>query len=242
MIAGLADSVLSLAFPLSCRICGSEVEHSANGNACNRCWDETRIFSGKEMLCTKCGAFFSLEAAPVPVSCHQCDEHYYDWAFAVGVYEKGIAAAIHSLKTSPKLSPNVKGLISRAISRHDLAATDLIIPVPLSKKRRAERGYNQAELIANVVGKCSGKNVDAASLARVSHTPMHRVGMDNRARELSVINAFKVVRPKLIEGRSVLLVDDVFTSGATSSYCSKALKKAGATAVSVFTLGRAVLE
>ncbi len=71
---------------------------------------------------------------------------------------------------------------------------------------------------------------------------MHRIGMDKKARELTVKNAFEITRPKLIEGKNVLLVDDVFTSGATASSCAKVLKKNGAVGVQVFTLARAVMN
>ena len=79
-----------------------------------------------------------------------------------------------------------------------------------------------------------------AEAIRRMRPPMHRVAMDKKAREMTVTNAFEVVRPKLIEGRSILLVDDIFTSGATVSYCAKALKKKGAAIVKVFTLARAL--
>ena len=71
---------------------------------------------------------------------------------------------------------------------------------------------------------------------------MHRIGMDEKARELTVRKAFEVTRPKLIEGQNILLIDDVFTSGATASYCAKVLKKHGAAKVNVLTLARAVLS
>jgi predicted amidophosphoribosyltransferase len=66
--------------------------------------------------------------------------------------------------------------------------------------------------------------------------------MDQRARELTVVNAFEVTRPNLIKGKSILLVDDIFTSGATASSCAHVLKKSGAASVNVFTLARAVMH
>jgi ComF family protein len=126
------------------------------------------------------------------------------------------------------------------LSSDDLGGFDLIIPVPLSKKRAVERGFNQAETIASQVSGLVGIPIDAASLIRKKHTPMHRAAMDKKAREMTVKNAFEVSRPKLIEGKSILLVDDILTSGATASYCAKALKKKGAAGVKVFTLARAV--
>lgn len=68
---------------------------------------------------------------------------------------------------------------------------------------------------------------------------MRRASMDKKAREQSVKNAFETIRPKLIEGKAILLVDDIFTSGATVSNCAKSLKKAGAKRVEIFTLARA---
>lgn len=84
--------------------------------------------------------------------------------------------------------------------------------------------------------------VDALSLTRKINTPIHRVGMDQRARELTVMKAFDVVRPKLIAGKNILLIDDVLTSGETASECARILKKNGAAGVCVFTLARAVLH
>ena len=188
------------------------------------------------MRCEKCGALLGETAAPVAVHCHKCDEHNYDRAYTIGVYEKGLAANILELKRTPTIPSRLRQVI-RALTFPD---ADVIIPAPLSKERRLERGFNQAELIAIEVSKATGIPVDAHSLERHLPTHVHRVGMDDKARELSVRNVFAVGRPKLIVGKKVLFVDDVFTSGATASGCAKVLKKAGAIEVNVFTLGRAV--
>ena len=116
----------------------------------------------------------------------------------------------------------------------------MIIPVPLSKRRFLERGFNQAEVLAELLAKETALKIDKQSLARKVHTPVHRAAMDRRARELTVENAFEVTRPKLVKGEKILLVDDVFTSGATTSTCAKALKKKGADKVYVLTIARAV--
>jgi ComF family protein len=103
-----------------------------------------------------------------------------------------------------------------------------------------ERGFNQAEVIAGHLAKHTGIPIDSLSLSRKAHSQVHRVAMDMKARELSVKNAFEITRPNLVKGRNILLLDDVFTSGSTSSYCAKALKKSGAGKVNVLTLARAV--
>ncbi len=242
MLTELKNSLLSIIYPQECRVCFSQVENADDGISCNKCWNETRLFDGGEMLCNKCGAFFGDKAASVAVFCHKCDDHFYDRAAAVGVYEKGMSATILNLKEQPILPERLRSLIPTAIERNELFNADLIIPIPLSKQRRLERGFNQAEVIAEQLFRATNIPIDKASLARKHHTPIHRIGMDKRARELTVQNAFEVLRPKLITGKKVLLVDDVFTSGATASYCAKALKKNGAVEVNIFTLARAVMN
>ncbi len=238
----LTDSILSLVFPHECAVCGGGVEKHADGNACAPCWSATQIFTGDEMLCEKCGAYFGERAAPVAVRCHRCDDHHYDRAFAAGIYEKALSASILKLKTVPSIPRVLSDIISRASSIPAMSSIDLIVPVPLSKLRRVERGFNQAELIADELSKIVGVDVDRHSLRRRFHTPIHRVGMDQKARELTVENAFEVARPQLVSGRTILLVDDVLTSGATASNCAKILKKHGSGSVYVFTLARAVMK
>ncbi len=242
MFKALQDSLLSLVYPQECRVCRSLVESHDDGLVCSGCWAATRIFDKSEMLCNKCGAFFGDGAAPVPVFCHKCDDHFYDKAVAVGVYEKALASAVINLKTTRFLAVRTRVAVLNSFEREDLINVDVLIPVPLSKLRRIERGFNQAEVIADLLARASGIPVDVASLTRNLHTPIHRMGMDKKARELTVKNAFEVVRPRLIAGKSILLVDDVFTSGATASACAKILKKNGATQVRIFTLARAVMH
>lgn len=238
MLNAVQNSLLSLIYPSECRVCSVAIADLDDGVACCGCWAKTRIFQGTEMLCGKCGMFFGDTAAPVPVYCHKCDDHFYDSAAAVGIYEHALAASIIALKTSPHLPRR----IIDAIRTFNFADVDLLIPIPLSKQRRIERGFNQAEVIAAAVSRASKTPIDAGSLVRKLHTPIHRVGMDEKARDLTVRNAFEVARPKLISGKNILLVDDVLTSGATVSHCAKILKKYGALRVNAFTLARAVAK
>ena len=236
MLEAVTDPLLSLLYPQQCRVCRGPGDHRADGVSCAACWNAVRLFDGSEMRCHKCGLLLGESAAPVPVYCRKCDEHHYDRAYTLGVYEKGLAAAILELKKTPLLPRRLCDLICSAV----LPEADVIIPAPLSKERRLERGFNQAELIAAEVSRALGVPIDSHSLERHLPTHVHRVGMDDKARELSVRNVFSVKRPKLIAGKKILFVDDVFTSGATASGCAKFLKKAGATEVNVFTLARAV--
>lgn len=242
MLRALQNFLFSIIYPQECRVCSREVDNIDDGVACVSCWAETKLFSGKEMLCRKCGAFLAADAARVLVSCHKCDDHYYDKAVAVGIYEKGLAASILDLKTTPHLPRRLAAAIAETGRSDIFQDIDLLVPVPLSRMRRHERGFNQAEIIADAVSHATGIPVDKLSLTREVHTQMHRIGMDQKARELTIDKAFQVKRPKLIAGRNLVLVDDVLTSGATASQAAKTLKKNGADRVNVFTLARAVLH
>ena len=111
--------------------------------------------------------------------------------------------------------------------------------MPLHPKRLRTRGFNQASIIAETVSKALDLAVDEASLVRVSSTEKYRAGLDVKGRRDTVAGAFKVVHPRLVAGADILLVDDVFTTGATVSACAEVLLEAGAKSVFVLTLARA---
>jgi ComF family protein len=236
----LFDSILTLIYPQACRICQGSVEKQADGFVCAECWAETKIFDGNETLCHKCGAFLLDKSSDFETFCRRCDEDFYDFAKAVGSYENALLTSIIQLKHTPFVPARLVNLLSEAFQNSDFQAVNLIIPVPLSKKRLSERGFNQAELLAQSLAKQTGLTLDKTSLKRRIHTEKSRRGMDRKSRMESVKNAFEVVSPRLIDGKSILLIDDVFTSGATVSNCAKSLKKAGAEKVYVLTVARVV--
>lgn len=240
MLRKIYDSLLTLAYPQSCQVCSDSVENSADGVVCRQCWSATRFFSGNETLCAKCSAFLYEKPTEQPTFCHQCDAHFYDAARAAGLYEKALAASVIFLKREPYVCPTLKDLFGAAFEKASFTDANLIMPVPLSKKRLLERGFNQAEVLAETLAKKFDLKIDKQSLVRRLHTPVHRAAMDARARELTVENAFGIARPKLVENAKIVLIDDVFTSGATTSHCAKALKKKGAAKVYVLTLARAL--
>lgn len=241
MFQKVYDSLLTLAYPQICLVCSSHsVENSADGVACRNCWQKTRVFSGDETLCAKCSAFLQEKSSAHQTFCRRCDEHFYDAARAIGLYENALAASVIHLKSEPFVSKTLKNLFFSAFEKSPFQDSTVIIPVPLSKHRFLERGFNQAEVLADVLAKKFDLNINRQSLARRIHTPVHRAAMDRRARELTVENAFEALHPKLIKNEKVLLIDDVFTSGATTSFCAKALKKKGAGRVYVLTIARAI--
>jgi competence protein ComFC len=239
LISNLSDSFLTLIYPHGCQICQKSVEKQADGIACAECWQETPVFNGNETLCNKCGAFLIDSPANFETFCRRCDEDFYDKATAIGRYEKALLMAILNLKHTPFVPKTLSDLFFRAFLNSDFQDANLIIPVPLSTKRFTERGFNQAEILAEKLAAQTALTLDKTSLRRKIHNEKSRRGMDRKSRQESVKNAFEVVSPRLIEEQKVLLIDDVFTSGATVSNCAKALKKAGAEKVYVLTVARA---
>jgi ComF family protein len=235
------DAALALVYPQPCAVCGRSVESRHDGVACSQSWNETPLFRGDETLCWKCGA---LSLATVnhdrrkTVRCRRCDDDAFTSARACGLYEGALRASILELKRQAHVARRVARLMYDVQRREPLNQADVIIPVPLHHDRERERGFNQACILARELSRLTGLPVDEYSVVRRVHTERHRAGMDAKARRQSVANAFTVRHPKAIAGQRALLIDDVFTTGATVSACASVLKEAGAEEVFVLTVAR----
>lgn len=200
------------------------------------------MFTEDDTLCWKCGKFTEATVDKdkrQSIRCRQCDDEAFTRARACGFYEGALRASILELKREPHVSTRLSRLMFDAHLREPLNSANLIIPVPLHPERERERGFNQALLLAKELSRLSGLPLDEHAMVRRSHTKRHRAGMDAKARRQSVAEAFTVRHPKSVAGQLVLLVDDVFTTGATVSACASALKEAGAAEVFVLTIARA---
>jgi ComF family protein len=238
------DAALALVYPQLCEVCGGSVESRKDGVACRDCWRETRLFGVDQSLCWRCGAptLVQVEAsAPEDLRCHRCAEVSFAAARACGVYEKALRASVISLKRQPHVPSRLVSLMVRRCEIAPLDRATVIIPVPLHREREKQRGYNQASLLGEALAKCLRLPVLDRVLARPQHTELHRAGMDAKSRRASVAGAFEVITPRLVSDETVLLVDDVFTSGATVSACAGVLSAAGAREVLVLTLARPVM-
>ena len=231
--------MLTIIYPQACQICGGGVEKSENGVICESCWQKTALFDGTETVCHKCGSFLSEKPSNFQTFCHECDVHFYDTARAAGLYKDALQASILHLKREPFVCKNLQKILVETFERSEFQNIDLLIPVPLSKKRFLERGFNQAVVLTDILSKKLSIKSDLQSLVRTIHTTVHRAGMDTKARQMTVENAFQVKRPNFVKDRTILLIDDVFTSGATANFCAKSLKKSGAKKVCVLTIARA---
>ncbi len=240
----LYDSALALLYPQSCAVCKGLVVKRSDGIACSRCWEQVKFLAPSETICWKCGARATAAVLPLTqkqteqVRCRKCDPYEFDAARACGMYEGALRAAVISLKKEPSLCSRLSHKLRAAQSRSPLDTATRIIPVPLHPKREKARGFNQATVIGNELSQLVHLPVDEKSLVRVAHSERHRAGMDAAARRDSVAKAFEVRYPRLVSGEHILLVDDVFTTGATVSACGNVLRAAGAAEVLVLTLAR----
>jgi ComF family protein len=219
----ICDAVLTLAYPQVCVICAESVEQRRFGVACESCWKETRIFTDEE-------ADFSNP---------RCEPLEFTTARALGMYEGALRESVVVLKRQPFVPRHVAGLLVSAVRREPLNSSTRVIPVPLHPKRLRTRGFNQASIVAQPVARALKLPVDEVSLIRVSSTERYRAGLDRKGRRDTVAGVFKVALPRLIVAENILLVDDVFTTGATVSSCAEALLADGARAVFVLTVARA---
>jgi ComF family protein len=230
---------MASAYPEQCRVCGSAVESYDDGVACEDCWlDSTITRTVAAPVCDKCGAE-ACDQARAKELCGMCAAFPFSAARSSGIYAGALEANILFLKSHPHVCRRLREMIFRTFRDHQAAlASDVVIPVPLYRARERERGFNQARIIAKLIARQFKLRLDDRSLIRSRPTERHRVGLDRVDRKKSVERAFSVARPRLVEDQSVLLVDDLFTTGSTVSAASKALIEAGARRVSVLTIAR----
>jgi len=242
IVSNLYDGGLSLVYPQSCAVCSRSVESRHDGVVCDACWKATRVLSESDTFCWKCGALSRaqiIEEKRQSIRCGKCDDEAYTAARACGAYEGALRALILQLKRERHVCRRLVALMYEAQRREPLNRADLIVPVPLHADRERERGFNQSVVLGRELSLVSGLPLDEHSAVRLIHTERHRAGMDAKARQRSVTGAFAVRHTDLIAGRSVLLVDDVLTTGATVSACARALRDSGADDVFVLTIARA---
>lgn len=236
------DALLAVAYPQSCAICDASVERRKFGAVCEACWKQTRIFTGREHLCWKCGVLLDFEAlavSPDEVRCGRCETQCFDVARAVGPYKGALRESVLELKRQPYVAPQLETLLIAVAKREPLNLSTRIVPVPLHARRLRSRGFNQASIIAEVLSRGMALPLDDVSLKRVWSAEKYRAGLDAKGRRETVAGAFEVRHPRLVANENILLVDDVFTTGATVSACAAALHEAGAKNVFVLTISRA---
>jgi len=223
------SDLLTLIFPERCTGC-----NQLGSLFCDEC--QRKVQFVLPPLCPLCGYPSSENLV-----CPQCQRSplAIDGIRSVAFFEGSLRQAVHAFKYQGlrTLAVPLARMVSACWQREPLPA-DAIVPVPLHRHRLRERGYNQAGLLAQVLGRESNLPVYEGWLVRAKATSP-QVELDAWARKENVAGAFQCRQPEAVEGRRVLLIDDVCTTGSTLESCSLALRQAGARSVWAFTLGRA---
>jgi ComF family protein len=176
--------------------------------------------------------------------CQGCREFEpdFDRAAAFSEYSGAVRGLIHLLKYENVLpAASVLGrLLAEAITHFDLAGDPLpqLVPVPLHASKRSERGFNQAELIVRLAVKHLPRRLEIATVLKRKRATHSQVGLTREERIANMRDAFRVTGPAAVKGRTVIVVDDVMTTGTTISECARVLKKAGAERVWAATVAR----
>ena len=240
----LADSfapVLDFVYPPRCPACGDAV--AEQGGLCTECWEDLVIPS--EPCCSACQRPFGGHGPDGGAICAPClaDPPIHDGIAAGTLYtdtsRKLVLAFKHGRRIA--LAPMLAKLIAARLPDPD--ASRLIVPVPLHRHRLWQRGYNQAVLLGRQLEKMGHGALGVDVLERTKPTPsLGGLGKKARAKALAGAIGVRAGRRESVEGADVFLVDDVLTSGATSSTCVKALKRAGAKSVTIACFSRVLEE
>jgi ComF family protein len=245
-LRALANRTLALLFQPPCAACGRPVPRPLEGAICDACWSTLVPF--RPPLCACCSEPLpSWRAATLAaMHCPRCRRRPLTIAraAAVGPFEGTLRGAVHALKYGgrPSVAAPLGGLM-RAAGRDLLESADVVVPVPLHSRREWSRGFNQARLLARVLGPPV-----ADLLVRVRATPP-QAELPAARRHRNVRGAFALnvreigrapSRLASVEGLTLVLVDDVATTGATLEACARVLKQAGATEVRALTAARVV--
>jgi ComF family protein len=226
----LAGTFFDFIFPPTCAICRKE-----GYLFCDDCRLDIQWI--KEPICEKCGR---LQKRPIP-QCSACMQHPppLQQIRAAVMFAPPIQPLIHKLKYENMfgLAPVLAQLMVQAWSLWQ-TEVDLVVPIPLHPKRRQKRGYNQSEKLAQYFCFSLGFRQAAKGLQRIRDT-QPQVGLNATDRLQNVQAAFEALQ-EIVEGKTVLLIDDVCTTGATLSAASESLMKAGAKSVSAYCLARAM--
>ena len=225
----------------ACAACHDLLDQPLHSPVCARCWQSVHAIAPP--LCVRCGDALPSWRAPGPY-CVRCRRRPpdIDLARSAGRYEGALREILHVFKYE-KRRPLARPLarLMREAGRDVLAGADAVVPVPLHPRRALSRGFNQADDLARELGLPVWR-----VLRRVRHGPpqaglpaARRAGNVREAFRLRALTGMRRTR-SLLRNRSVVLVDDVMTTGATLEACSRALRMGGVRAVRALTVARAV--
>ncbi len=234
LLRDIVETGIVFLYPAKCRVCEVFLEVTSIPYICADCWHAVQFL--EPPWCDICGT---------PNARGRCDEcatdpPRYGKLRSIAFYQTTLQHAIHLFKFEKKkvLAQPLIGLIKAHIPVDCcIADYDFILPVPIHKKRLRERGFNQATLLAKGIARTEGVTVLTKALVRHKHT-VAQSSLGMAARQNNIIGAFEILNPEIIRDKRILIVDDVFTTGATVCEAVNELWKADPSEVDVLTLAR----
>lgn len=243
MRSGLIERAADWLWPPECPVSRARVD--VHGRLAAAAWGRLSFIADPQ--CERCGRPFPYPGGTMSGALDTCapciaKPPRYHRARAPLAYNEAVKPLVLGLKNNDRRDMLEACARWMAVAAGDLLQADsLLIPVPLHWRRLLQRRYNQSALLARALAKQTGLEVDTAALKRVRATPS-QAGRSADGRKRNVAGAFRVEHRERIKGRSIVLVDDVLTTGATVSACVHQLKRARVARVDVVTLCRVVRE
>lgn len=233
-----SSRLIDFIFPPQCPYCDKVIDRSQI--LCDDCFRQIHFITGS--VCYRCGRPLLTSETNEKLLCAKClkKRKDYDMARSVFFYDSFSRFAILKLKNADRTDLRWFFVHYMIHAGHDLFdKTDMIVPVPIYWRRKIKRKYNQAAVLAELLAKKIKKPYSESVLVKIRHT--HSQEKKSGAERIkNVKDAFDVAKPDLIHGKTILIIDDVLTTGATAESCAKALKKHGAKAVYVLTIAMSV--
>ncbi|MFH1007231.1 MAG: ComF family protein [Candidatus Latescibacterota bacterium] len=229
----LGAALLDFIYPAHCSLCQAPLS-AEERVVCEGCWRKIEVVTGPH--CAACGS----PSEDSVRTCGHCEKRpqRYDRARILSPFDETLQGLIHQLKYRGKRSVGHRlGTMLGQLMAADggEGGWELLVPVPLHKSRKKERGYNQSAILAHAMAEQMGIEVRTDLLVRKRRTATQtKLSAQERAR--NVAGAFGVPHPEWVRGRTILLVDDVWTTGATVNACTEVLLNAGARRVSLAAL------
>lgn len=239
----IARAILDFILPPSCLICRASTKQALLPWSCESCWQEVQYVTYP--LCIQCGQPLAAPPEGIASATHRCGTCIltppsYTLARAVGVYHGVLRDLIHAMKYRAiygLAQPLGDLLTQRFMTYWEAAPPDLLVPVPLHRSKLRSREFDQALALARQLSQGIGIPVRADLLIRKRAT-LSQVGLSALERRRNIRDAFEVRQRPGCTGKTVLLIDDVYTTGATAQECAARLRQAGAARVNVYTLAR----
>ena len=227
-------------FPPICLVCGSRETYRREHLICEACIDSISLI--RHPFCIHCGKPFLTESDRDHL-CGDCltQKSYLTIVRALGKYEGVLQKLIHQFKYKQQFAvSNILEFLLDGYQKKDInfCSYNFSVPVPLHRSRLRQRGFNQSVLWGKILEKKYNLPLKRMVLQRIVCTPP-QIALRGKERKNNVRNAFKVKNSELVNGKTILLLDDVYTTGATMNECARVLKKAGAFRVDGFVIARA---